>query len=197
MPHVNCKNCNTIFIKSQTEINRKPNHFCSQQCRINFNKSETKVICKNCSKQFIKYNSQISKSKNNFCSRSCSATYNNNHKKYGYKRSKLEVYLEEQLREQFPELKIICNNKEIIGSELDFYFPTLNLAIEINGIFHYEPIYGKDKLTNIQNNDKAKLRACNQNNIDLISIPTLENYMTKVIKDQYFQQIKNIIYARI
>ena len=41
------------------------------------------------------------------------------------------------------------NNSTTISSELDFYFPQLKLAIEINGIVHYEPIYGSNKFDKI------------------------------------------------
>jgi hypothetical protein len=34
---------------------------------------------------------------------------------------------------------------------LDFYFPELRFAIELNGITHYEPIYGEDKFEKIKN----------------------------------------------
>lgn len=66
----------------------------------------------------------------------------------------MEEFIGKQIQEHFPNLKFIANGKEIIGSELDFYFPTLRLAIELNGIFHYEPIYGKDKLKKIVQNDQ-------------------------------------------
>ena len=47
-------------------------------------------------------------------------------------------------------------DKSVINSELDFYFPNLKLAIEINGPLHYKPIYGKDKLIQIQNNNRDR-----------------------------------------
>ena len=73
----------------------------------------------------------------------------------------------------------------------------MKLAIEINGIFHYEPIFGPDKLTQIQNNDKAKLRACDEKGIDLIIIPTIEKRVTKIIKNEYYDKISSIILDRL
>jgi len=64
----------------------------------------------------------------------------------------------------------LCNSKEEIGSELDFYFPELKFAIELNGIFHYEPIYGEDKLERIQDNDKQKMLMCYEKGIELAII---------------------------
>jgi hypothetical protein len=113
-----------------------------------------------------------SKSSNNFCSKSCAATYNNTHKTIGIRRSKLEMWLEEQLPMLYPDLELIFNDKETINSELDIYLPELKLAFELNGIFHYEPIYGPEKLASIQNNDGRKFQACLEREIELVIIDT-------------------------
>lgn len=102
-----------------------------------------------------------------FCSQSCSATYHNTHKTKGIRRSKLEAWLEIQLNQLFPDLEIHYCRKDAINSELDIYFPSLKLAFELNGIFHYEPIYGQDKLSQIQNNDDRKFQACLEQGIEL------------------------------
>jgi hypothetical protein len=62
----------------------------------------------------------------------------------------------------FPNEKIIFNGKEAIESELDIYFPERKIGFEINGIFHYEPIYGEEKMKKIQQNDKEKREKCRQ-----------------------------------
>lgn len=101
-----------------------------------------------------------------FCSKSCSALYHNSHKTTSIRRSKLEIWLETQLLFDFPNVNILFN-KNIIGLELDIHLPDLNLAFEINGIFHYKPIFGKDKFLATQKNDKKKLEICIQKNIEL------------------------------
>ena len=120
----------------------------------------TKVVnCKNCNIEIVKHLSDIkSKSGNSFCSRSCSATYNNKNKKFGTRRSKLENWIENELKKKY-DFKIIFNGKEAVNSELDIYIPSLKLAFELNGIFHYEPIYGEDKLNKVKNNDGRKYQA--------------------------------------
>ena len=134
------------------------------------------------------------KSARNFCSRSCAATYNNTHKTTGTRRSKLEAYLEQQLRSEFPQLELTCNGKDAIGSELDFYFPQLRLAIELNGIFHYEPIYGTDKLERIQANDQQKSIACNKAGIEFCTIDTSTvTHVTSTIKERYWTIVKDLV----
>jgi len=80
--------------------------------------------------------------------------------------------LEKKLKEKYLSLEIHCNRKDAINSELDIYIPNLRIAFELNGIFHYEPIYGKDKLDKIKNNDERKFQACIENNIELCIIDT-------------------------
>jgi hypothetical protein len=53
-----------------------------------------------------------------------------------------------------------------------FYIPEIKLAFELNGIFHYEPIYGTEKLNQIQNNDNRKFQACLEKEIELCVIDT-------------------------
>jgi very-short-patch-repair endonuclease len=107
-----------------------------------------------------------------FCGRSCSTIYNNKNRKIGTRRSKLEKFIEEQLSKKFNQDDVLFNNKTIIGRELDIYFPKLKLAIEINGPFHYRPIYGEEKFNRIKELDEQKRVLCEQKNIKLISIDT-------------------------
>lgn len=58
--------------------------------------------------------------------------------------------------------------------ELDFYLPEINLAIELNGITHYKPIYGQDKFLRQQRNDELKRKLCKKQGITLIEIPLEE-----------------------
>lgn len=172
-----CKFCkNTFFLKKrriQAIIKGKCTHkgfFCSNTCQRSDESPPIFVNCKNCDKKLKKIASQIKRGSNNFCSRSCSATYNNKHKTTGTRRSKLEIWLEEQLPSLYPNLLIHYNKKDAINSELDIYIPSLSLAFELNGIFHYEPIYGKTKLAQIQNNDNRKMQACLEKEIELCII---------------------------
>jgi hypothetical protein len=70
----------------------------------------------------------------------------------------------------YPSLKFHFNRKDAINAELDIYIPSLKLAFELNGIFHYEPIYGPEKLAQIQTNDERKFQACLERGIELCLI---------------------------
>ena len=127
--------------------------------------------------------------KNLFCNKSCAATYNNTHKTHGTRRSKLENWLEIKLSELFPGIVIHFNKKDAIDSELDIYIPSLNLAFELNGIYHYEPIHGAKLLSNIQNNDKRKFQACLERDIELCIIDS-----SKLV---YFKESNAVPYLNI
>lgn len=188
-----CLICKKIFSRNATKARQRERHFCSVECYLK-HYPRIKIIkpCRNCGKMVSRSPNACNnnKSKNLFCNHSCAATYNNKHKTHGCRRSKFEIWLEIKLRELYPNLEIIFNGKETINSELDVYFPTLKLAIELNGIFHYEPIYGKEKLKQIKNNDGRKSQACYEHGIEfcIIDISKLSYF-----KDANAQPYLNII----
>lgn len=193
-PNIKCEQCGIEFYKTAYEQKRTKRNFCSFDCWTLFQYERKEVECKKCGILFAKRQSEINKTKNNFCSKSCAASYNNTHKTYGTRRAKLEVFLEEQIKEHYPELELICNQKTAIESELDFYFPQLRFAIELNGITHYEPIYGADKFEKIQNNDKRKVIACYEKGIELAIVDTSScSYLSANNKEKY----KNLIFGLI
>ena len=172
---------------------------CSNSCLSISNSKSKMVNCKNCNKPFQKMQKEINKSKsgNHFCSRSCSAIYNNAHKTTGTRVSKLEVWLQPQLTELYPNLDILYNDKETIKSELDIYIPSLQLAFELNGIFHYEPIFGENKLESIQNNDHKKFHLCVENKIDMCTIDTSsQKRFTEKSSVKYLDIITKVINER-
>lgn len=200
-----CECCKETFHINKNEVikalNKHPKikiKYCSISCR---SKSRIKTIILNCSECGVLFKSlpcKIKESNNHFCSKSCAATYNNKHKTTGNRRSKLETYLETELIKQYPDLEISFNKKDAINSELDIYIPSLKLAFELNGIFHYEPIYGQDKLSQISNNDNRKYQACIENCIELCIVDVSHQ---KYFKEQtsliYLDIIKNIINTKL
>jgi hypothetical protein len=200
-----CDNCHQTFVRCKAEFDRDILHkFCSFDCYTTFINNDIRLQCTQCCKTFSRRRCEITgnrksrntRSDNVFCSRSCAATYNNLHKNHGTRRSKLEVWLEEQLRVRYPNLEILFNAKEAINAELDIHFPTLGLAFELNGIYHYEPIHGERKLASIQSNDYRKFAACAEKGISLCVIDVSTMTYFKPAKGQRFLEIiTNIVEA--
>lgn len=209
-----CESCNKSFLRQRKVIiiaiakqirikNSKPGRFCSYKC---FGKAmikpKIKLKCQHCNIETEKTISEIKKNPNHFCSRSCAALYNNTHKTHGSQRSKLEKYIELKLTELYPNLGIHYNRKDAINSELDIYIPFLKLAFELNGIFHYEPIYGEEKLKYIKNNDNRKYQACLERGIELCIIDSSKfnnfklnhaNEFLKIVTDLIDSKFKSIL----
>ena len=198
-----CKQCNSEFERSTNDIasarNKKTvEKYCSRSCSRLSQITKIQVTCLQCLKSFLKQKYQLTQNPNSFCSRSCAATYNNAHKTYGTRRSKIEIFLEEQIRQLYPALKLICNDRVTINSELDFYFPTIQLAIELNGIFHYEPIFGESKLAQTKNNDSRKSFLCQRHQINLAVVDISGcKYFNQSAKDKYWPIIQQIIESAI
>ena len=189
----------TFFIKKKQIVahlrgSKDKCMFCSQKCVQSRKSNKQTLSCNQCLKIFKKIPSQIKKVKNNFCSKSCAVTYQNAHKTYGSKRSKLEIYIESKLLTMYPNINFCFNKKETINSELDIYIPSLKLAIELNGIFHYEPIFGEGKLLQTQNNDHRKLQSCAEKEISLCIIDTSrQKYFKESTSKEFLSIIIEII----
>lgn len=198
-----CDTCTKEFFRSKkdtTNAARKncDGSFCSRACHQASMKIRVKLTCKECAAKFERIVSHTGNSKNVFCSHSCNATYNNKHKTHGTRRSKLELWLEEQLTVLYPELEIHFNQKDTINSELDIYIPSLKLAFELNGIFHYEPIFGESKLNQITSNDISKTKVCFDAQIDLCVIDTSgQKYFKPKTSQKYLDIITSIVNERL
>lgn len=138
-------------------------------------------------KKILKKVSEIKKSENHFCSSSCAGTYTNQHRKTGNRISKLEVYLQKNLKGYTFEYnnRVICD-----GLELDIYIQELKMSFEINGIVHYKPIYGEEKFCKIVEKYKLKMKLCNDKNIKFIIIKDeskkfTEEYGNEILFDIY------------
>ena len=199
-----CYSCGQVFYKDKHTISKvfrkvkgHSGKFCSKECQIKTIRTSIHTNCAYCNKPITVEPNQVRRSKNNFCSRSCLAYYHNKNKTHGNKRSKLEIYIENQLTQLYPNLHIDYNKTSAIGSELDIYIPSLNIAFELNGIFHYEPIYGVNTLEKIQKRDISKSKACHDAKIDLCIIDTSgQKYFKESTSKKYLDIITNIINQR-
>lgn len=179
----------------QRRIKKGHTHFfCSKECSKKFFSKIKDYICTYCSKSFRRFIAEkdIKKSKtgNVFCNSSCAAKYNNANKTHGTRRSKFEVWVQSQLN--IPE--ILYNDRTLLGLELDIYVPSVNLAIEINGITHYKPIYGEKKFDNIKKNDKKKIDLCAEKGIDLFILDVSGmNHFSPEASEPYLLRIKEAL----
>jgi len=148
------------------------------------------IKCLQCGNNFFAHERRKAK----FCSQKCSATYNNAHKTKGCRRSKLEMWIEEKLKAKYKFYKILFNKRMESGLELDIFFPDFKIAFELNGIFHYEPIYGENKLDKIRDRDRRKFRECLELGISLCLIDvSKQTYFKEKNSFQYLEIVENII----
>jgi len=77
--------------------------------------------------------------------------------------SKQEIEVRDFIK-SFYDKEIITNNRDLIGKEIDMYFPDLNLAIEYDGLFFHSD-YRKDKRYHLN-----KTIACEEKGIQLIHL---------------------------
>jgi hypothetical protein len=206
MKEMQCKICKTNFLLSDKSTARLSKgetaigQFCSKKCaNISMSKKITSSCCI-CGSSVEKLPSALKKSKCKkfFCSKSCAGKYNSTHKTKGTNRSKLEKWLEQKLTKLYPDLEFCFNQSHVINAELDIYIPSLKLAVELNGIFHYEPIFGDEKLIKTQNNDNRKILASAEKGIDLCVIDTTSlTYFKENGANNFLEIIKKIINQKI
>jgi hypothetical protein len=200
-----CEGCCVTFFRDKNHVYsalyRGGRTFCSKSCSDKAHILRQDVECDQCHKVFTKRHDQIGKYPHNFCGLKCTTTYHNIHNTYvptGKHRSKMELWLENQLITDYPNQKIMFNDRLTINAELDIYFPNLTLAFELNGIFHYEPIHGQEKLTATQTNDHRKFAACIEKGISLCVIDiSMIKHFKPVRGLRFLKIITDIVNAKL
>jgi len=98
----------------------------------------------------------------------------------GTSQSKEEGIIEDWLKERnikFETEKYLncINPKTNCNLPFDFYLKALNIIIEFDGIHHFQPIWGKEKLEGQQYRDQIKTKYCQQKEINLIRVSYQQN----------------------
>jgi hypothetical protein len=181
-----CDYCGKEFYRNNGTAERKRTNasYCNLQCRADAYNRRLIVQCKWCGKDVTKIRAEYtaSKTKNLFCNKSCACSYNNTQRRKS-RRSKSEKQLFDLLVKEFPAITFIPNDKTMLdGYEVDVGIPELNLAIEWNGVVHFLPIYGQEKLSKIQERDAAKIALAQQKAITLIVVPDLVSTKQRVLE---------------
>jgi hypothetical protein len=191
-----CEICKSEFISTKkylrralglTKSKRPPSlKYCSKECIRKGKMTGEYKKCKNCETEVYRSISELKSNENVFCGNSCKAIFWNKEKNYGTNRSKIEIWIEEELKSIF-DFEILFNDRKTLdGYEIDIYIPSLKIAFELNGIFHYLPIFGNDKLKVIENRDLEKFKKCEDKNIKLYVIDITDSKKFDKIKDKKY-----------
>jgi hypothetical protein len=212
---IDCSQCGEKVLKYKSQMCNY--NFCDSVCAGNHSgmikseKAKFEVVCSYCDCIFHRPQSIINrKDRTNtefFCSKKCKGCYDSTITKgifdpnssFVKKRSALELYIEEKIKLNFPYIKLAINNRSLLESrlEVDFYFPDLKLAIEVNGIVHYKAIYGEEAFIKIQEKDNRKIQLCEEKKIDLIIIKSTVRFYESVGEKIWNENIKPELLKRI
>ena len=155
-----CDECGGKVFRPPSVLKNRDNIFCSIKCHDAYQNQKTEVECVKCGKKVWKSPSAMLE-RHYFCSRECFS-------KYSFAESFVETEFEKLVKPLV--LSYVRNDRSVLdgcakhggGLELDFYFPDIKFAVEVNGCCHYNPIYGEDVLAGQKVRDKKKRRKCRE-----------------------------------
>lgn len=188
---ITCNRCNKKFRRPNCMI-RVTGNYCNNKCR---KEERLSIKCYTCDKEIFRKPYDIDKNKfGQFCNRECYYKVVNS---LGFsKRSKFELYVEDNLKKDFPTIDFKFNNTEILEQiELDIFSEKLNLGIEINGPHHYENFFGDNHLKKMQGRDKYKRKLCYEKDIELFVL-NISNMKTKEY-ELFYNEIKNKVAQKL
>lgn len=214
MASFKCYHCGTEKVVTKTKMAQKSKNkrnFCSEKCyheNLRINHIKDKISCGMCGAEITSSRSlkkKLPKCGKYFCDKSCRMKYYNKFHSIAKTKNKSrpEELFVELIQTEFPQLRVLRNNREILksGLELDIFFPEISLAIEINGPVHYLPIFGEERLNLVSSKDSRKMAEAYASGIELIVIDvstwcSLKTQQGKS-KEIFSETIKPILAAKI
>ena len=106
------------------------------------------------------------------------------------RRSKLEIEVEEFLKEKGIEYVYQWHLPWAKYFSLDFYLPKHNIGIECQGIQHFEENHFFEDLEDIQKRDEFKRKSCNDNGIEIL-------YYSNVDKEENCISNQEVLFEEI
>lgn len=202
---------------------RKEKNFCSRKCSAVYHgnifrkpkelrppktpkiKEYLNLNCSFCHMQIKRTPADFknSKTKTFFCCKSHKTQYANQYQIIHKPKSRAETLLCNLIKENFPNLTIRENARDILPSklEIDILIPEHKLAIELNGPVHYIPMYGQEKLDKVKNKDLIKQSEIQQLGLNLIIIDISQlnsRQSTDLFIKEYFEKyIKPILQSKM
>jgi hypothetical protein len=174
-----CAGCGKAIDLKYTRRRHAKVYYCSAPCRKQHRKavalaSRLIVPCSYCATPIEKMSARYVKTRN-YCSYACWTRWRHENQPFKPKkgcRSKNERALYEYLKETYADMKLIPNSRTVLegGLELDIWCPSLEFAIEWNGIHHYKPIYGEQRFAQTKAKDSKKKRMTKKKGIRLLVI---------------------------
>lgn len=144
------------------------------------NKVETQFRCRDCGYEFTARTNDVLSGR-----RVCKKCYLNRNK------SNLEEIIDNLLKNNNIEYIFQCSNKNLnfLGRQtLDFYLPKYKIAIECQGIQHFQTVEhfgGEKRLKRTMELDKEKKIICENNGIEILYFSNLNiDYPYDVIEDE-------------
>lgn len=201
---VTCKGCNELFTITLVERYNRAPRYCSTKCRRKH--YWITLTCSHCNRQFDRlkshYNRNITHNKPQFCSKDCRIKGINLHR-LPKSRSAFEIFVENRIKYDFPQLDCKFNDRKTIKDvngiyrELDIYLPTHKIGIELNGPHHYRPIYGQKVFEATQYRDTTKRNAYNQYDIKIYEFDTSSIYNNATTERGYQKEYERFYTTKI
>jgi hypothetical protein len=197
------------------KYNKYGDRFCSISCRTKFWKNirnpVEKVLgltCSLCNSDLpARSKNHVGKNKNNlfFCNKNCYMEYVSIFKpkwlggaRKATRRSKIELEVEEFLKSNLKEISIEFNNRtKLNGLEIDIFLPDFSFGIELDGIFHFQPILGEEIFSKTQERHIRKVNLCDLLGLEIIYLDITKVTRKKDERIKLCEEVLSIIKDRL